>query len=208
MMADNDEYEADFVRLAEEARKQILNDPSYDPIELVEKVYQLWWHWADFQLFIINPTIDIITPPAIIQPELVSDNGELEYVYPIHDHGFKLVTSKASEMYSSGMSMGRLYNTIEKMVYLLIERLKAGGIDTEAEVQIAFGGHELAQRKAFESIINLNYNVVVTNFDPGVWGERYLRNVKTLAEKGYGYPSEAPRDYRRHHTAPSRVSPG
>ena len=84
------------------------------------------------------------------------------------------------------------------MIFLLVERLKSGGVSTEAEVQIAFGGHELAQRKGFESVINLVHNVVVTNFEPGRWGERYLEIVKRLSEKGYGYPSEAPRDvYRR-----------
>lgn len=205
-MADNDEYETDFVRLAEEARERIMGEDSYDPIDIVEKIYQIWWHWADFQLYIINPTIDPILPPDILLPESLGDDGDVEFVYPIHDYGFKLITSKAPEMYSAGMSMGKLYNTIEKMVYLLIERLKAGGIDMETEVQIAFGGHELAQRKAFESIINLNYNVVVTNFDPGVWGERYLRNVKNMAEKGYGYPPGAPRDYRSH-TVRSKISP-
>jgi hypothetical protein len=83
----------------------------------------------------------------------------------------------------------------------LVERLKAGGVATDTEVQIAFGGHELAQRKGFESIINLSYNVVVTNFDPGPWGERYLQIVKRLADKGYGYPPESPRDtYRQSHT--------
>jgi hypothetical protein len=93
--------------------------------------------------------------------------------------------------------MCKLYYTIEKMIFLLTERLKTGGISVETEVQIAFGGHELAQRKTFESVINLPYNVVVTNFDPGVWGEKYLQTVKRLADKGYGYPPEAPRDSYR-----------
>ena len=77
---------------------------------------------------------------------------------------------------------------------MLVKRLQDEGIDGGTEVQVTFEGHLLAQRKAFESIINLNYNVVVTNFDPGTWGERYLEIVKRLADRGYGYPSEAPRD--------------
>ena len=105
-------------------------------------------------------------------------------------------------MYSAGKSMCKLFYTIEKIIFMLVERLKTGGTSAETEVQVAFGGHELAQRKGFESIINLSYNVVVTNFDPGPWGERYLQVVKRLAEKGYGYPAEAPRDsYRQSHTS-------
>lgn len=196
-----DEISSDeYVTLAEQGR-QILVDTQEDPVLLIERVYQLWWRWADFELFIISPTIDIISPPLVIEPELIS-GSEYEFVYPIHDHGFKLTTSKARDMYSAGMSNCKLYYTIEKMVYLLIERLKTGGVSSEEEVQVAFGGHELAQRKAFESIINLNFNVVVTNFDPGLWGERYLQTVKRVADKGYGYPSETPREtFRQTHGA-------
>ncbi|WP_133128320.1 virulence factor [Legionella nagasakiensis] len=192
----------DLVQQGDDERKALYEEDEFDPVILVERVYQLWWRWADFHLFIISPTIDTISPPLIIPPAVIDDSGELEFVYTIYDHGYKLSTSKGEEMLTIGMSMYKLYLTIEKMIYLLVERLKSGGIDTETEVQIAFGGHELAQRKAFESVINLNYNVVVTNFDPGVWGERYLQNVKRLADKGYGYPPEAPRDtYRHPHTS-------
>ncbi|WP_035918104.1 hypothetical protein [Legionella fairfieldensis] len=195
-MAESEEH---FANLAEEVRQRVSEASMVeDPVALVERVYQLWWHWADFELFIINPTIETISPPVIIKPDVVSEGNEYEFVYDIHDYGFKLLTSKSQDMYTSGMSMCKLYYTIEKMIYILVERLKTGGIDTETEVQVAFGGHELAQRKAFESIINLSYNVVVTNFDPGVWGEHYLRIVKRLADKGYGYPPEAPRDRFRH----------
>ena len=192
----------DFEKMMERNRQLLLEEEENDPIALIEKVYQLWWYWADFHLFIISPTIDAITPPLIIPAEALPNSSELEFVYPIHDHGFKLSTSKGEEMFSSGMSMCKMHYTIEKMIFLLIERLKSGGIAPETEVQVAFGGHELAQRKAFEVIINLQYNVVVTNFDPGVWGERYLQIVKRLADKGYGYPPEAPRDtYRQAHTS-------
>ncbi len=97
--------------------------------------------------------------------------------------------------------------TIEKMIFLLVERLKSSGIGENTEVQVSFAGHELCQRKAFESIINLSYNIIVTNFDPGVWGEKYLETVKKMAEKGYGYPPEAPRDIFRHNPE-SAVKPG
>lgn len=202
-MAEAVDSENDFAAIAEE-RQKFMIDETDDPVTLVERVYQLWWHWADFELYIVTPTIEAISPPLIIKPETIANSEELEFVYDIHDHGFKLTTSKSQDMYTAGMSMCKLFYTIEKMIYLLVERLKTGGIDAETEVQVAFGGHELAQRKAFESVINLSYNVVVTNFDPGSWGERYLQTVKRLADKGYGYPPEAPRESFRqvHGTAP------
>ncbi len=202
-MAKVDGPEQNVAQIMEEQRQLLLTD---DAVSRIEKVYQLWWHWADFQLFVISPTIDVISPPIIIPPERLPDSEELEFVYTIHDHGYKLCTSKGEDMYSVGMSMCKLYFTIEKMIFLLVERLKTGGTGTDTEVQVAFGGHELAQRKGFESIINLSYNVVVTNFDPGPWGERYLQIVKRLADKGYGYPPEAPRDTYRHPHAPTSTT--
>jgi hypothetical protein len=174
----------------------------------VEQVYQLWWRWADFHLYVVSPTMDIRTEPNIILPERIPETGTLEFVYSIHDYGYRLSTSKAEEMYDAGMSMCKLYYTIEKMIFLLVERLKDGGVDTETEVQVAFGGHELPQRKAFESIINLDYNVVITNFDPGAWGDRYLGIAKNLARDGYGYPEKSPRAnvYRKARgTEPSKM---
>ncbi|MFA6302411.1 MAG: virulence factor [Legionella sp.] len=181
-----------------DARKLAMEEDLNNPVVLVERVYHIWWNWADFHLYIISPAMELILPQKIIMPEVLPNSTELEFVYPIHDFGTKLSVSKAEDMYSSGMSMCKLYYTIEKMIHILVDRLKSGGISTETEVQVAFGGHQLAQRKAFESIINLSYNVVVTNFDPGLWGERYLQTVKRIADKGYGYPPEAPRDTYRH----------
>lgn len=201
----NDAPEADMLAENElqqiEKQRELLFDLN-DPASLAEKVYQLWWRWADFHLFIISPTLDVISPPLIIPAEPIAQTSEFEFVYPIFDHGYKLSTSK--DLYESGLSMCKLYYTIEKMIFILIERLKSGGISPESEVHVSFAGHELAQRKGFESIINLSYNVVITNFDPGSWGERYLQIVKRLADKGYGYPPEAPRDVYRHiYTTPS-----
>ncbi|MDP3268388.1 MAG: virulence factor [Legionella sp.] len=188
------------VEIPIELRDLAMQDDLNNPISMAERVYQIWWHWADFHLYVISPHIPSITPPIILMPEHLTNSNELEFVYPIHDYGSRLSCAKSEDMFSAGMSMCKLYYTIEKMIHLLVERLKAGGIDVETEVQVAFGGHELAQRKAFESIINLSYNVVVTNFDPGTWGERYLETVKRVADKGYGYPSEAPREtYRNSH---------
>ena len=169
-----------------------------DPINKIYQVYQLWWRWADFELYVIEPFIEIISPPIIIPPQPIPKSDDKEFVYTIEDHGFMLCTSKAEEMFTAGMSMCKLNYTIEKIIFLLIERLKTSGTSTETEVKIAFGGHEIAQRKDFESVINISYNVVVTNFDPGAWGDIYLQTVKRLADKGYGYPPEAPRDRYRH----------
>ena len=180
-----------------ELRKLAIEEDLNNPVTIVERVYLIWWHWADFHLYISSPHIETISPPILIEPEMIPGTNEHEFVYTIHDSGYKLSVSKSEDMFSAGMSMCKLFYTIEKMIDILIARLKSGGVSMETEVQIAFGGHELAQRKAFESVINLSYNVVVTNFDPGEWGERYLDNVKRMSDK-YGYPPEAPRDNYKH----------
>jgi hypothetical protein len=187
-----------------ELRQTVMEEDLNNPVTLVERVYQIWWHWADFHLYIITPHIELISPPLIIPPDQIANTSEMEFVYPIHDFGSKLSTSKADDMFSAGMSMCKLFYTIEKMIQLLIERLNSGGIDIKTEVQVAFAGHLLAQRKAFESIINLKHNVVVTNFEPGEWGEQYLQNIKRMAKK-YGYPSEAPRDTYKQVYTPSSL---
>lgn len=163
-------------------------------LQQVSGVFMLWWHWAYFEITVISPTLPSYHPVKLVLPERTLGGEEIEFVYNISDWGNKLSTSKGTEMYSVGMSMCKMYYTIEKIIFILINRLKEQGVATDTEVQVTFDGHLLGQRKAFESIINLNYNVVVTNFDPGAWGERYLEIVKRLADKGYGYPSEAPRD--------------
>ena len=184
-----------------EQQKIMLDEKDNNLLEQIEKVYQLWWHWADFHLFIITPSFTVIDPPVLIPAEPLPNGHELEFVYPIHDYGYKFSVSKAEDMFKASQSMCKLFFTIEKIIFLMIERLKAGGVTTETEVQVAFGGHELAQRKGFESIINLSYNVVITNFDPGEWGERYLQIAKRLADRGYGYPPESPRStYKQSHS--------
>lgn len=188
--------EEDLVQVMETQRNALMGD-EFDLLSPLEIVTVLSWRLADFHLYITTPAIPRIEPPQRILPEKLPDSNEYEYVYPILDYGDQLSTSKGEDGYAAGFSMCKLYFTIEKMVAILIERLRSGGIDEQTEVQIALGGHEFAQRKGFESVINLKYNVVVTNFDPGEWGERYLRNVKQISEQGYGYPPEAPRDTYR-----------
>lgn len=178
-----------------EAQRAALTDEAFDLLSPIEIVEILWRRLADFHIYIITPTFKRLDSPTLLMPEqLLPDSDQVEFVYPIADFGDQFSTSKGEDAYAAGFSMCKLYSTIEKMVALLIERLQAEGVTESTEVQIALGGHEFAQRKGFESIINLKYNVVVTNFDPGTWGEQYLRNVKQLSEQGYGYPPEAPRD--------------
>lgn len=168
-----------------------------DAIPLAHVIYQLWQRWANFELMIVSPVLPSFNPPHIIPPEPLPNHEGTEFVYPIHDYGNKFKTSKQEELLSAGFSMCKLHYTIEKIIALLVKRLKEGGIDEEDEVQIAFSGHESSQRKGFESVINLKNNIVVINFEPGEWGERYLEIVKGP----YGTPPEAPRDiYRRSYT--------
>lgn len=181
-------------------RLKYIEEDFNDPVKLLERVYLMMWHWADFHLFITSPDIEPINPPLVVHPEPIPGTEDHEHVYVIYDHGNRLSTSKAEDMFAAGMSMCKLYYTIEKMIAMLIARLETGGIDKETEVQVAFMGQLFAQRKAFESIINLAYNVVVTNFEPDRWGDWYIESVKRIADKGYGYPSETPRStYKQSH---------
>ena len=188
-----DKHEQDFLESMEAEREGLLALNDFDPMLQAEIAYRLWWRWADFELTVISPNLKAISPPVVIMPEKIHDTDEVEFVYPITDYGFKLATSKGEEMYSSGLS-------------ILTDRLSAEGVSAETEVLVAFGGHELLQRKGFESIINLTKNnVVVTNFDPGEWGEEYLRRVKRMVDLGYGYPAESPRiPYRQTYTSAMR----
>lgn len=166
---------------------------AFNPQQTAVEAYYLNRCWADFSLYILSPVVEVVSPPVMIEPALIMGTNELEFVYPIADFGYKLSTSKAEDMYSVGMSMCRLYYTIEKMIGILIERVRAAGSDAQAKTEVAFGGFISAQRKAFEVIINLPDNVVVTNFEPGEWGSFYLDMVRRIADKGYGHPKDAPR---------------
>ena len=170
-------------------------------LENANIAYELTRRHADFSLYIVSPVIQPTEPPVMINPEKLDDGRGEEFVYPIRDRGFSLCTSRGEESLYAGMSMCKLHYTIEKIIAIFIERIrKIEGVTAETEIQVAFGGFDSARRKAFEVIINLKDNVSVVNFEPGMWGERYLNMVKVIADKGYGYPSEAPRyPYRSSH---------
>jgi len=188
------------IQTLEAQRHALMQGDDFDFLSQIEIVALLWWQCADFHLYVTHPLLERYQTPKVFSSEKLPDSDQVEFVYSITDYGDQLSTSKGEDFYAAGFSMCKLYFSIEKLIALLVERLKREGITEDSEVQIAFGGHEFAQRKAFESIINLKYNVVVTNFDPGQWGERYLQNVKRISEQGYGYPTEAPRDTYRNPT--------
>lgn len=160
--------------------------------DILDYLYYLKMIWGDFHLYIVEPLIEIRVPDKIIPPKTF-DDGEIENVFDIHDEGFRLSTSRGVEGIVLGHSLLKFYNTIEKMVAILVERMSSGGVDKDVEVRVAFYGHELGQRKAFESILNLEQNVVVTNFDGGEWADRLMNMVLNLADRGYGLPSSSPR---------------
>ena len=122
-MPDKDKFDpqeiADFVEKADAERLEFMLNDSNDPILRVMRIYQLCWSWAHFEIVVLEPEIDTISPPLIIHPDTLAD-GSKEFVYTIFDHGNKLQTSKAEDMFSAGMSMCRLYYTIEKMIFSIV----------------------------------------------------------------------------------------
>lgn len=183
--------------------------PNFPGIDnLLTATYMLTNNYAYVEIFFVNPTFDTREQVLIIEPEKDKNGNLIEFVYPIYDYGFKISTYKVDSF--TGMSMCKLYFTIEKMIKIIVDKLNEGGIigtgdrdkdSDEEQITVAFGGHPAAQRKAFESIINLkDYFIVVNNFHPGEWGELYLKNIKTIADKGYGYPEPSPRSNYRTNT--------
>jgi len=189
-----------------EAQREALLAVDFDFLTPLEILKILLRRHADFHLYIMTPVIERTQEPKVIMPEKLKDSEDYEFVYPIMDFGDQFSMAKGDDGVHAGASMCKLYYTIEKVIYILSERLKAQQITDKKEVQVALGGHELAQRYGFASIINLqDLNVVVTNFDPGTWGEGYLQNVKEASEQGFGYPPKAPRPelYQQPSSAPS-----
>ena len=173
-------------------RFTLADDEVYDPLLIMDRFYHLWREWADFHIYMIEPIVSA-TQPVMIEPALLEDSGAVEFVYPIQDAGNRLSTSKGVEMYTAGMSMSRLFNTIEKMFAILIERLEAQGATVDTDIRIAFGGHQIAQRKGFEVSLNLEHQVIVVNFDEEDWPKRHIAVLKNLVKKGFKAPTKAPR---------------
>lgn len=165
-------------------------EPTVD-MDLMQNVYYLWLLWIDFHLFINSPYIPPQYPPKVIKPGDFSENSN-EHVYTIYDYGDHFSTSVGDSLAKGSRSTGKMLNTILKMMRLLVKRVKEvdpeAGTDAagdEMAIRVAFDGHEIAQRMAFKQCVMHDMNILVTNFDPGEWGERQLRTMEHLAEKGF-----------------------
>jgi hypothetical protein len=173
---------------------------------LSDYLQYLWMIYADFQLMIVSPFVDTLEPPVLIPPEYDKENKIYENVYPIMDHGYAFRTSRGEEMVLGTTAMGKLYNTIHKIIQLVMKRLKEGSggeekMNPDTEIKLALFGYELGKRKAFALSMDLEENVNIVNFDPRVWGERFIANLKNMIASGKGYPKDLKR-------VSERVSPG
>jgi hypothetical protein len=167
----------------------ILDDRT--PKDNSAKILDIVRPWGEFAILVIYPILPSNPKPKLLLPEDIGD-GETEFVYPIYDQGNTLATSKAQDIYCNNSLCKENY-TIEKMIDILYERIKQQKLEEGRSVEILFYGLEELQRKAFESLINLEFNVVVNNFEPGEWGDNYLEMIRKLEEQGYGYPAKSPR---------------
>lgn len=170
----------------------------YDEESLSKAIALLNQSHAYIEMRIDNEKFKLQDDPNIIGPApLIEDESLLEYVYPIYDFGDRLLASKQSDSELNQTSMIKMYYTIEKMVMLWSEKIKA--IDVESgELFFYLEGHTYCLRKAFEVIINLPDNWLIMNFDPGEWGNNYLATLQRLRKKDFAYPPPAPRDFYRH----------
>lgn len=169
-----------------------LNEMAGLPSNLEQALFYLWMTWADFHLSITWPLFDRINPPILHLPKEFED-GRVENVFTIVDSGSTLSTSRGSEVFDSSSGLSKYYETIDKMINILLDKLKQGGVGVEDEVRVAFRGFDLGCRKAFESILNLEENVLVVNYDPGAWGDLYMKNILEMVERGYGMPKSSQR---------------
>ena len=157
---------------------------------------------AYIEIRIEDPRLSLKTQPEVIKPALlVDDPKNEEFVYPIFDYNDRLISSKSLSHEAEGMGMYKMFQTIEKMIYIMHRRLtllNSDGGSNNDEVKVFLDGHILCKRKMFEVVINLADNWVVMNFDPGQWGNHYLDGLQKLYKKGYPYPLSAPRTSFQH----------
>lgn len=172
-------------------------------LEAIKGLEYLKQSLAFIEIRVPQDILSFSEKPVIHQPQaLLEDSKQFEFVYSILDYGNCLMTSKVMEHLFSGQSMLKMYYTIDKMVSILHQKIKNKEDETGEtfpEISVELWGYELCLRKAFEVIINLPDNWIITNYEPGDWGNHYLDILQKLAEKGFPYPPPAPRDYYRHH---------
>jgi hypothetical protein len=164
-----------------------LDELGGEPLDIERALFYLWMTWADFHLTITWPVVKRLEPPILHLPKELED-GQVENVFTIVDSGSMLSTSRGEDAFVASSGLSKYYNTIDKMIRLLLDKLKEGGVGTEDEVRVAFRGFDLGCRKAFEAILNLEENVLVVNYDPGRWGDLYMKNILEMVERGYGMP--------------------
>ncbi len=161
-----------------------------EDVGALQDVYYLWILWADFHIYIISPYVQPQKPAKIIKPEVDPKTKQAEDVYDIFDFADMLSTSRGPDMVK-GLRVTRKYlNTVEKMIRIVISRVHGGegGVD-EPEPRVAFRGHEIGQRKGFETAVNLDPKLEIVNFTPAEWGDRHLNAIEEMVRRGYGPPT-------------------
>lgn len=166
--------------------------------ELSQYLTYLWMLYANSHIMLVSPYIESKVPAVFIPPAYDETLRTDENVYTILDHGYAFSTSRGEDATAGSTAMGKLYNTIQKMVRLIFERVKeqSGGAGSagnlaDTEIKIALFGHELGRRKAFALIMDQeNVNVNIVNFDPVAWGEQFINNLKYMIESGHGAPAD------------------
>lgn len=162
--------------------------------ELSQYLVYLWMLYANCHIMLVSPYVESKVPAIFIPPAYDDKQKDYENVYTILDHGYAFSTSRGEDATAGSTAMGKLYNTIQKMVRLIFERVKDQSGDTgsaDTEIKIALFGHELGRRKAFALIMDQeNVNVNIVNFDPVAWGEQFINNLKYMIESGHGAPAD------------------
>jgi hypothetical protein len=190
MAEETSELESQFEEIkiaAGEAQDVMIAD-----VSLAQSLYYILLLWVDFHLYISSPYISPQQVPTVIKPGMKSDQDETECVYTIYDYGDHFSTSVGDRLAMGTRSTARMFNTVIKMMDLVVKRVKevdsnAGSAEAgeEQAVRVALDGHEIPQRMAFKQCVMHELNILVTNFDPGVWGERQLRVMEHLASRGF-----------------------
>ena len=176
--------------------EEILKQGDEETNVLPDYLNYLWAIYANFEIMISSPYIDTKKPPVIISPAYDTEQKVYESVYPIFDHGYSFSTARGEDAAMGTTAMGKLYRTIQKMIHLVIKRLEEhAGQEGEQfnphdEVKLALFGYELGRRKAFALIMDLDVNISIVNFDPRIWGEKFITNLKHMIASGYGCPSD------------------
>jgi hypothetical protein len=141
------------------------------PNEILQmnQVFFLWFLWADFHLYIIDPP-----PPVKVPPEIITlDNGR-----KIFDYGHVISTSVGDDLALGRYSSRKFLEAVDAVIDLAVSRYDIK--------EVAFQGNEVGKRKAFEAIMQYpDKNIVISNFTPGDWGELRLKVINELSRRGY-----------------------